>query len=714
MKNISDKFLVGAMYAPFCRTAHAPMEEWERDIQTMADLGYTCLHGFAEWHDIEYEKGKFDFSKVDHLVWCCNKAGIVPIINVATQNSVGFYSPRWLMEELRDCEGYVDADGRRPHHSEYVIPCLDDPDYQKYAHRFLAEVAKHFASDTRVGGYVLWGEPTSSSYVTGSRICYCKHTLKKFRAYLLEKYKKIEKLNACWGSEGPSCYESFDAVYPPTGHGRQRGGFCSWDDFCEFMEQNLAGHIVEAGRIFKENGANQPTITEMLPGIANNIDSWKLAKTSDIVGISLFGKPKRSTALFMSVSSSLAKAEGKSTFVIEAGGGSIKFDNPQLYYAPQTFTPSAEELKTTVLMRAGFGTRGVMFWCWRPRLSDLEGNDYGMCRPDGKPLKRTKELGKLSRRMYELSDVYASGEHKSEVTVYMSQKINHLAAAEKMDTCYKNALIGAGAMLTDLHINYDFITDEGIANGTLEKYKVLLLPCSYIISTETAEKIGQYVKNGGRVIADYILAEKKPGGFCYTSLPGGGLDEVFGIEREDVLSIAHKTMEKENTFGITVGDYVEELILTDAKCISESYGDGYPILTENQYGKGYANYIATQFFSRYADAPKYEKREKLRALLAGSGVLPYASIENEDKKEPTALITSALMAKNGDLRVITVSNTDYEPIKDCLLLPKGVYRSVDDGARVVLAETETGVKAEFELSAYESFALYTEDENVNI
>ena len=57
MKIISDKFLTGAMYAPFCRTLHAPMEEWDRDMANMAKLGYTCLHGFAEWHDVEYEKG---------------------------------------------------------------------------------------------------------------------------------------------------------------------------------------------------------------------------------------------------------------------------------------------------------------------------------------------------------------------------------------------------------------------------------------------------------------------------------------------------------------------------------------------------------------------------------------------------------------------------------------------------------------------------------
>ena len=45
-------FLTGAMYAPFCRTECAPMEEWEKDIKNMADCGFTCAHGFAEWHDI--------------------------------------------------------------------------------------------------------------------------------------------------------------------------------------------------------------------------------------------------------------------------------------------------------------------------------------------------------------------------------------------------------------------------------------------------------------------------------------------------------------------------------------------------------------------------------------------------------------------------------------------------------------------------------------
>ena len=142
---ISDhKLLVGAMYAPFCRTRAVPIEEWDKDIKNMADLGYTCLHGFAEWHDIEAEKGIFDFTQIDHMVFCAAKHGLTAIINIATQNSVGFYSPRWLMDEYKG-DGFVDNQGVKNIPGQFRVPCIDDPFYQTYANRYLSEVAKHFA-----------------------------------------------------------------------------------------------------------------------------------------------------------------------------------------------------------------------------------------------------------------------------------------------------------------------------------------------------------------------------------------------------------------------------------------------------------------------------------------------------------------------------------------------------------------------------------------
>ena len=193
MIKINDLIMTGAMYAPFCRTKSAPMEVWDSDMKNMSELGYTCVHGFAEWHDIEYEKGRFDFTKVDYFIECASRNNLVVIVNVATQNGVGFYSPRWLMEEYRDThEGYIDSNGNTQMQSEYVIPCLDNPVYSAYAHRFLKKLAEHFKDDKRIAGYVLWGEPNIFSYSGGNGvICYCEHTKNKFRNWLKDRYKNI-------------------------------------------------------------------------------------------------------------------------------------------------------------------------------------------------------------------------------------------------------------------------------------------------------------------------------------------------------------------------------------------------------------------------------------------------------------------------------------------------------------------------------------------
>ena len=95
------------------------------------------------------------------------------------------------------------------------------------------------------------------------------------------------------------------------------------------------------------------------------------------------------------------------------------------------------------------------------------------------------------------------------------------------------------------------------------------------------------------VIADYILAEKRPGGVCYTELPGAGLDKVFGIEREDVFCISHETQIKNNSYGIKKGCILEELILNTAESLDGEYVPGCYLKTKNKIeGLSYFNIIS--------------------------------------------------------------------------------------------------------------------------
>jgi len=693
----NNRILTGAMYAPFCRTLPPPMEEWDADMKKMAAAGYTVAHGFAEWHDIEYTKGQYDFTQIDHFIDCAHRNGIVPLINIATQNSVGFYSPRWLMEEYRGTgRGFVDANGNSAWPGQYQVPCIDDPRYQAYARRFLAACAKHFGSDARVGGYVLWGEPILFRPGSGAPICYCEHTVAKFRAWLEERYGSIDALNTAWSTEGPTDYADFSQVYPPTSWSRQLGGFVSWDDWRDFMESNLAGHIKEADRIFKENGAMQPTIVEMLTAFGSDIDSWKLAECTDIIGISCFARPGRRSALFMNMSDSMAKALGKSTFVVEALGGSKRFTG-------RIESPTASELKTTLLQRVCYDTKGLMYWCWRPRMSDTEGNDFGMTRPDGKVLPRTIEVGALATKLNVIAPLFNESERKSEVAVYTSQKINHLMEAEGMTATYTNAVAGAVYMLNDLHVNSDFICEKEILKGALSKYKVLVLPCTYILSEECAAEIARFVEGGGHVIADYVLAEKKPGGLCYYSLPGAGLDRVFGIERENIRVIEHPSLLRENPIGIAVGGLMEIITPTTAEVLAE-YEPGEAILTCNRYGQGSAVYAAGMLFGSYAAAPDNGKRKTVSGLLEGWGIKPYCSMEAGDAAKTWAnTITTALYDKaDGRLRAVLISNTDWEPVADTVTLPDGDWQLLCDKSE---QQMDGGVLS-LKLGGWESVLIY--------
>ncbi len=697
----SKKFLTGAMYAPFCRTKPAPIEEWDNDLKNMAELGYNCVHGFAEWHDIEYEKGRIDFTLIDHMVECAVKHNIMPIINVATQNSVGFYSPRWLMEEYRGTgKGFIDKNGQHMMQGQFNVPCIDDPIYQAYAQRFLKAVAQHFANDDRIGGYVLWGEPTLFRPGSGNAaICYCEHTIAKFRVWLKEKYKDIANLNEAWGTEGPSDYIDFCQVLPPSDNSRQLGGFVSWEDWRSFMETNLSDHIKAADCIFKENGAMQPTITEMLTGINNGIDSWKLSECTDIIGISCFDKPTRMTALYMCMSDSMAKAYNKPTFVVEAAGGSVKSG----VGAPKT--PSVNQLKSALLQRAGYGTKGLMYWCWRPRLSDTEGNDFGLVKPNGKILKKAVEVGVLSEKLNDAFEVYNSSERKAEVAVFTSQHINHLMDTELMNENYLGAVIGANYILSDLHINSDFICEKEIIKGSLSKYKVLVLPCSYILSEECAEKIEAFVRNGGTVIADFILAEKRPGGICYMDLPGGGLDKVFGIDRDDVLYIEHPSLLKENTAGARLQSFIELVSVTDAEVV-EKYDEENPLITKNKYGKGNAVYFTSQFFSGYSENPSKEMRDKIENILKNCNVTADISLKNGDLMSQTSLITTVMYdKKTNDVSVVTVTNSCYDEVEDTLILPKGEYVLVEEAYRYEILNKDTHTEVKFKLEAWESLAV---------
>ena len=64
--------------------------------------------------------------------------------------------------------------------------------------------------------------------------------------------------------------------------------------------------------------------------------------------------------------------------------------------------------------------------------------------------------------------------------------------------------------------------------------------------------------------------------------------------------------------------------------------------------------------------------------------------------------------EQGNLRIVTVTNTDYETVTDTMTLPLGNYRFVEESENWSIQKEGGRTKVHFTLGALQSLALYAE------
>lgn len=691
----ADRVVVGNMYAPFCRTEGPDVSEWPADIARMRELGYACLHGFCEWSRIEKAKGDYDFSRIDLLLDLCAKNGILAILNVATQNTVGFHMPAWMENEYAG-RGRVDVDGNGISlKSIHNIPCLDDPWYREHAGNFLHALADRYGGDGRIAGWVVWGEPVL--YGEGGKpICFCEHTQARFRAWVKEKYGSIGRLNEAWGTEGPVDFAGFDDVRPPRGPMGHKGGYAAWNDWAHFMAENFARNIKWADSLLKEGGATQPTIIEMFTapsggGMSNDV--WALGRSADIVGSSCFIRPGKDMELSLTVAASVAAREGKSFFVVEATGGSRAYNYDHL-------TPCEAEIASEATMAAGLGAKGLMYWCWRPRFTDFEAGTYGMCRADGKPLPRAVAGGRNAAAIAALGRRLADAERRPQVAILHSDAA--FTDADGVARQVLNGETGALRLFLDARVTPQVVSAEMVRDGLDPSIRALVLPFAYVLDQATCDGIRRFVERGGCVVADHNLAFKQSDGRVWRMLPGGGLDKVFGFEKDEEQFLEHASLlPSDNPYGIATGDFLDLVLPTTAEVLE--IDKDRPLVLRNRFGKGEAYAFAFSAFPEYARADgNVPLRRLVMRLLAPFGVKPFVETKGYDDEPCPGIRVLELVRRDG-AKVLTFTNPGLDA--------HYVEATVPDAASVApllcgdVAVETSGASARFSLGPWQSIML---------
>ncbi|KOX93308.1 MULTISPECIES: beta-galactosidase Bga [Halorubrum] len=194
---------LGVCYFP----EHWPSEEWERDVEAMADAGleYVRMAEFS-WGVLEPERGEFNFEWLDEAIELIGDHGMQVVLCTPTATP-----PKWLVDERpsirqEEPDGTVREHGSRRHY------CFNSEAYREETTRIVERVTERYANSPHVAGW-----QTDNEFGCHRTIrCYCDDCADAFRMWLADRYDDVDQLNEAWGNRFWSQqYSSFEEVDPP-------------------------------------------------------------------------------------------------------------------------------------------------------------------------------------------------------------------------------------------------------------------------------------------------------------------------------------------------------------------------------------------------------------------------------------------------------------------------------------------------------------------
>ena len=204
----------------------------------------------------------------------------------------------------------------------------------------------------------------------------------------------------------------------------------------------------------------------------------------------------------------------------------------------------------------------------------------------------------------------------------------------------------------------------------LSGYRLVAAPMLYLYRANIAEKMKEFVKNGGTLVGTYWSGIVNDTDLCYLGgMPGDGMTQVFGLRSEEIDALydgQYNAMSFQNT-RYQLSELCDLVKVDTASVLSTYEKDfyaGQPALTVNSYGKGQAYYLAAKAENRFY-------LDFYRFLAAESGVAPAL-----DGQLPYG-VTASL--RKGSRDIVIVQNYNDRPAAVVLNAP---YTDLETGDAV--------------------------------
>ena len=596
MKAKFDRIRYGGDYNPEQWADRPDILEEDLVLMKKAHINTVTL-GVFSWAKLEPEEGVYHFDWLEEIIGRLYAEGISTVL--ATPSGA---RPRWLAEKYPEVLRMNDSRqrnlfGMRHNH------CYTSPVYRKKVREIDMRLAERFDSNPAV---ILWH--VSNEYVGE---CHCPLCQQAFRGWLKERYHSIDEVNRRWNTAFWShTYTSFDQIESPTRVGGigefSIGGLnLDWRKFVSHQTTDFCRREVQA---LRDAGAEKPTTTNLMYDNPT-VDHHELADAVDIVSWDSYPSwhhgPEYGTALDSGMAHDVMRSLKRQPFLLmESCPGATSWQKVSKLRRPGM-------VEAASLQAVAHGSESVMYFQIRKNRSGFEKLHGAVIDHYGKEDDRTfQECRALGENLEGLSGICGSRTLSETAVVYDWMNRWALEGSQgprNEDECYKEAVLKSHSAFRKMGLNTDVID----MTQSLERYRIVAAPMTYLFREGFAERVRKFVADGGILILTYWSGIVDENDSCFLGGTPHGLMDVAGLRSTELDALYDgegNTLRPAEGSGFS-GEYACEHFcqLVDVKTAEplfvygEDFYAGTPALTVNRYGKGLAYYVCADAEQRFYD-----------------------------------------------------------------------------------------------------------------
>jgi len=576
-------FHFGVDYYP----EHWPEERWPEDARLMAEAGVNVvrLAEFA-WSFLEPHSGHFDFDWLDRAIDVLHRRGIQVILGTPTASA-----PPWVMAMFPDAYK-VNEHGQRRTYGNRCEFCPTHAGYRERGRLVTRAMAQHYAGHPAMIGWQIDNELNGR--------CYCPNCQASFQNWLRDRYGTLDQLNAAWGTAFWShVYTEWSQIPVPA----ETGGVPNPGldlDFRRFMSDTFVSFQQEQVDILRQVCPTHFITHNFMSFGFDQIDYFKLAAPLDFVAWDNY--PRTGWQLKRDVDQAylalghdtIRGFKDKPFWLMEEQSGSGGWQTVGI-------NPRPGEMRLWTYQAIAHGADAIIYFRWRTARYGTEQFWHGVLYHHGQPGRRYNELKTIGSELKQAGGQFLEAENRSRVAMILSYDTRWAFQGQQnhAEFQYPALFTSYYKALHRRNIGVDIVPPT----ADLSRYKLVIAPAIYILPKETADRLRQFVQNGGMLIATARTGVKDEANAIVNSYLPGLISDVCGVEVDEYdVRPADLTVPLELVLPGRAAQtaqarlWFDVLRPTTSQAIARYQGEyfsGNPAITLNYFGKGQSIYVGT-------------------------------------------------------------------------------------------------------------------------